>query len=58
MLIQNGEWVTKKQARYRNANDLNREPNGLNVMVEMMVAIQRRMAEQDEEIRNLRQQLQ
>ena len=46
----NGSWRNKP--RYRNMNDLNEEPNGLNVMVEMMVAIQRRMAEQDEEIRN------
>ena len=40
--------------RYRDVNALNEELVNPNVMAVMMADIQRRMAEQDEEIRNLR----
>ena len=42
------------QPRYRNVNDLNKEPTNPNVMAAMMAVIQMRMMEQDEEIRDLR----
>ena len=44
--------------RYRDVNALNEEPVNPNAMAVMMTNIQRRMEEQEEEIRNLRQQLQ